>query len=73
MLHDVYLDAIKNRESKITGISDSDSRNKKILEKAKESWVEYQPRAGRSVLAGVDSSYNKQQFQAKIDLIPKDC
>jgi len=63
MLHDVYLDAIKNRESKITGISDSDSKNKKILKKAKDSWVEYQPNAGKSVLAGVDSSYNRQQFQ----------
>jgi len=63
MLHDVYLDAIKNRESKITGISDSDSKNKKILERARELWVEYQPRAGKSVLAGIDSSYNRQQFQ----------
>ena len=63
MLHDVYLDAIKNRESKITGISESDSKNRKILERARESWVEYQPAASKSVLAGVDSSYNKQQFQ----------
>lgn len=63
MLHDVYLDAIKNRESKITGISDSDSKNKEILEKAKKLWIEYQPAADKSVLAGVDSSYNKQQFQ----------
>lgn len=63
MLHDVYLDAIKNRESKIAGISESDSKNKNILERAKESWAEYQPKAGKSFLAGVDSSYNKQQFQ----------
>ncbi|MFQ5969767.1 MAG: DNA double-strand break repair nuclease NurA [Nitrososphaerales archaeon] len=63
MLHDVYLDAIKNRESKTSGISDSDSANKKILERAKEYWVEYEPIASKSVLAGVDSSYNKQQFQ----------
>jgi len=63
MLHDVYLDAIKKRETKIASISDSDSRNKKILQKAWESWVEYQSQAGKSVLAGVDSSYNRQQFQ----------
>jgi len=63
MLHDIYLDAIKNRESKITGISDSDSRNRKILERARESWVEYQPAASKCILAGVDSSYNRQQFQ----------
>ncbi len=63
MLHDIYLDAIKNRESKTAGISDTDSKNKKILERARQSWVEYQPKAGKSVLAGVDSSYNRQQFQ----------
>jgi len=63
MLHDVYLDAIKNRQNKIAGISESDSRNKKILERARELWVEYQPAAIKCVLAGVDSSYNKQQFQ----------
>jgi len=63
MLHDVYLDAIKNRESKIAGISDSDSKNKKILERARELWVEYQPAASKSVVAGVDSSYNRQQYQ----------
>lgn len=63
MLHDIYLDAIKNRESKIAGISDNDSKNRKILESARESWVERQPETSKCVLAGVDSSYNKQQFQ----------
>ena len=63
MLHDVYLDAIKKHESKRAGISESDSTNRKILEKARGLWVEYQPAASESVLAGVDSSYNRQRFQ----------
>jgi len=63
MLHDIYLDAIKNRESKITGISEGDSNNKKILESAKRLWTDYKPEASKCVLAGVDSSYNRQQFQ----------
>ncbi|MGH9923584.1 MAG: DNA double-strand break repair nuclease NurA, partial [Nitrososphaerales archaeon] len=63
MLHDIYLDAIKKHESKRAGISESDSTNKKILEKARESWAEYQPVASESVLAGIDSSYNRQRFQ----------
>jgi len=63
MLHDIYLDAIKKHESKRAGISESDSTNRKILEKARESWAEYQPAAFKSVLAGIDSSYNRQRFQ----------
>ena len=63
MLHDIYLDAIKKHESKRAGISESDSTNRKILEKARESWVEYQPVASESILAGIDSSYNRQRFQ----------
>ena len=63
MLHDIYLDAIKKHESKRAGISESDSTNRKILQKASESWVEYQPTASKSVLAGIDSSYNTQRFQ----------
>lgn len=63
MLHDVYLDAVKNRESKIEGILDSNSKNKKILERARELWVEYQAEASKSVVVGVDSSYNRQQYQ----------
>jgi NurA-like 5'-3' nuclease len=63
MLHEVYLDAIRRHESKRTRISESDFNNKKILEKARELWVEYKPVETESVLAGVDSSYNRQQFQ----------
>ncbi len=63
MLHDVYLDAIKKREDRMAALSDTDSKNKKILDRARELWVGYSPRTKKSVLGGVDSSYNRQQFQ----------
>jgi NurA-like 5'-3' nuclease len=59
MLHDIYLDAIKNREDKIAGIS----INEDILEKAHELWEDYEPRMDSCELVGVDSSFNKHQFQ----------
>lgn len=61
MLHDIYLDAIKNRENKITGISAN--LNKNILERAHELWREYKPLSKECLLVGVDSSYNKHRFQ----------
>jgi NurA-like 5'-3' nuclease len=63
VLHDLYLDAIRNRESKISSISESDSNNSMILARAKELWTKYAPAAVECALAGVDSSYNKQDFQ----------
>ncbi len=63
MLHDIYLDAIKNHEEKIAGISESDSKNRRILERARQSWVDCKPEASEGILAGVDSSYNRRQFQ----------
>ncbi len=61
MLHDIYLDAIKNREDKISGISLDLNRN--IFGKAQELWKEYKPLSRGSMLVGVDSSYNKHNFQ----------
>ncbi len=61
MLHDIYLDAIKNREDKIAGISVN--LNKSILKKAKVLWKEYKPTAKKCTLLGVDSSYNTHNFQ----------
>lgn len=62
MLHDIYMDALAKREGRLADISDSDL-NRKILEKAKELWREYQPVARACSIGGVDSSYNRQQFQ----------
>ena len=61
MLHDIYLDAIKNREKKIIGISAS--LNKNILEEACKLWREYKPLPKECLLVGVDSSYNRHHFQ----------
>ncbi|MEM2760798.1 MAG: DNA double-strand break repair nuclease NurA, partial [Nitrososphaerales archaeon] len=61
MLHDIYLDAIRNRESKIADLSES--FNKQILAKAHELWRKYEPIPKETVTVGVDSSYNKHHFQ----------
>jgi NurA-like 5'-3' nuclease len=61
MLHEIYLDAIKNREAKIASISTD--LNKKILEKAHTIWKGYEPRPKEDVVVGVDSSYNSRPFQ----------
>lgn len=61
MLHDIYLDAIRNRESRIADISTS--LNKDIHEKARELWREYVPKSSECVLSGIDSSYNMHNFQ----------
>lgn len=34
-----------------------------ILQKAKENWVEYEPRKEEAVTAGIDSSFNNTKFQ----------
>lgn len=59
MLHDIYLDAINNREEKIASIS----MNEDVLERARELWEDYEPKSNRCNLVGVDSSYNRCQFQ----------
>lgn len=61
MLHEIYLDAIKNREARTAGISIE--YNKGIVAKARELWKEYQPSPDKCMLIGVDSSYNKHNFQ----------
>ncbi|MFQ5940347.1 MAG: DNA double-strand break repair nuclease NurA [Nitrososphaerales archaeon] len=61
MLHDIYLDAIKNRKEKLASVSMN--LNKTILESAQEMWREYRPLSKECTLLGVDSSYNKKPFQ----------
>jgi hypothetical protein len=61
MLHDIYLDAIRNREEKIAGISTN--LNRIVIQKAHELWIDYEPIPKESTLLGVDSSYNGHNFQ----------
>lgn len=61
MLKQVYLDALKNREQKISKIRDSNYDA--IFKEATERWVPYQPSPSPCRTAGVDSSWNKRAYQ----------
>ena len=61
MLNEVFLDAIKNRDTKISKVKDSNFD--KILSEASSRWVPYEPSATKCESAGVDSSWNKRAFQ----------
>lgn len=54
MLFEVYEHALKQREKIISKIRNA----KDMLEDARRRWVEYEPLPERSMLAGVDSSFN---------------
>jgi hypothetical protein len=61
LLREVYLDALKNKESKISKLKDSSFNA--ILAEAKSRWVSYRPSQKKCESAGVDSSWNKRAFQ----------
>ena len=61
MLKEVYLDALKNRDAKISKIKDSSYE--KILKEAALRWILYDPAPTKCQSAGVDSSWNKRAFQ----------
>ena len=61
MLNEVFLDALKNREAKISKVKDSNFA--KILSEASSRWVPYEPSPAKCESAGVDSSWNKLAFQ----------
>ena len=66
MLSDLYLDAIKNKEKKLSlihGESFSD-----ILKIAASRWIEYTPEKRDTYSVGIDSSWNKKSYQG-IDLL----
>ena len=65
MLSDLYLDAIKNKEKKLSlirGESFSD-----IMKIASSRWVGYVPEKRDTYSVGIDSSWNKKSYQG-IDL-----
>ena len=61
MLNSVYKDAIMNRNKILSVLRGP--KFEQILQKARESWVEYQPVKHDSVIAGIDSSFNNTKFQ----------
>jgi len=61
LLNAVFLDALKNRDSKISKLKDSNFA--KILSEASSRWVPYEPSPEKCESAGIDSSWNKRAFQ----------
>ncbi len=61
MLNQVFIDALKNRDAKISKVKDSNFST--ILSEASSRWVPYDPSPEKCESAGVDSSWNKRAFQ----------
>jgi NurA-like 5'-3' nuclease len=61
LLNEVLLDALKNRDVKISKVKDSNFT--KVLAEASSRWVPYEPSPEKCESAGVDSSWNKRSFQ----------
>jgi hypothetical protein len=61
LLNEVFLDALKHRDAKISKVKDSNFA--KILPEASSRWVQYEPSPAKCESAGVDSSWNKRSFQ----------
>jgi hypothetical protein len=61
LLKEVFLDALKAREAKITKVRDSCFDV--ILSEASSRWVPFDPSPEKCVSAGIDSSWNKRAFQ----------
>ena len=61
MLNTVFKDAIINREKTLSILKGPEYE--KIIQKAKENWVEYKPQKQEVVSAGIDSSFNSTKFQ----------
>jgi NurA domain len=70
LLSDLYLDAIKNKEKKLSLIHDDSFPD--VLKIASSQWVEYSPEKRETFSVGVDSSWNKKSYQG-IDLFVIDC
>lgn len=61
MLNTVFKDAIINREKTLSILKGP--KYDKIIEKAKENWIDYKPEKQEVVSAGIDSSFNSTKFQ----------
>ena len=70
MLSDLYLDAIKNKEKKLSLIHDASFPD--ILKAASGRWINYIPKKRETYSIGIDSSWNKKSYQG-VDLFVIDC
>lgn len=61
MLNTVYKDAILNRNKMLEVLKGP--HFEQIIQKAKQMWIEYEPKKEESVIAGIDSSFNNTKFQ----------
>lgn len=61
MLKQVYLDALRTRDQKISRIKDSNYEA--ISREATANWIQYHPSPSACESAGVDSSWNKRAYQ----------
>ncbi len=61
LLKEVFIDALKNREQKISRLKDSN--HEAILAEAAKRWIRFKPSPVACRPAGVDSSWNKRAYQ----------
>jgi NurA-like 5'-3' nuclease len=61
LLNELFLDALKNRDAKMSKVKDSNFGM--ILAEASSRWIPYEPSQEKCESAGVDSSWNKRSFQ----------
>ncbi len=61
MLNSVFKEAIQNREKTLSILKGP--KYEKIIQEAKENWVEYKPQKQEVISAGIDSSFNSTKFQ----------
>ncbi len=61
MLNSVLKDAIQKREETLSILKGP--IYEKIIQIARENWVEFMPKKEQSEIAGVDSSFNSKKFQ----------
>ncbi len=61
MLNTVYRDALKKRDEARSIFKGE--RFERIIQAARENWIDYEPQKTDAVIAGIDSSYNSTKFQ----------
>ena len=61
MLNSVLKDAIKNRDETLSVLKGP--KYDQIIQKAKDSWIDYTPQKENVISAGIDSSFNSTKFQ----------
>jgi len=70
MLPDLFLDAIRNKETKISSLHGDGFKD--LLNIASNKWTDFRPTGKTAFTIGVDSSWNKKAFQG-IDFFVIDC